>query len=54
MAALKEISQNSSINFIHDLLSDGKIFRVLNSIDDYNQEVLGMETDFAMPSERAN
>ena len=27
-------------------------FRVLNVIDDYNREALGMEIDFSLPSKR--
>lgn len=41
-----------SMNFMHDQLSDGRTFRVLNVIDDYNREDLGMEIDFSLPSER--
>jgi putative transposase len=37
---------------MHDQLSDGRTFRVLNVIDDYNREALGMEIDFSLPSER--
>ena len=36
---------------MHDQLSDGRTFRVLNVIDDYNREALGMEIDFSLPSE---
>ena len=40
------------MDFMHDQLSDGRTFRVLNVIDDYNREALGMEIDFSLPSER--
>jgi putative transposase len=40
------------MDFMHDQLSDGRSFRVLNVIDDYNREALGMEIDFSLPSER--
>ena len=30
------------MDFMHDQLSDGRSFRLLNVIDDYNREALGM------------
>jgi putative transposase len=33
-------------------LQDGKSIRLLNVIDDFNREVLGIEVDFTLPSER--
>ena len=48
----EEINQVWSMDFMHDQLSDGRTFRVLNVIDDYNRESLGMEIDFSLPSER--
>ena len=48
----QEINQVWSMDFMHDQLSDGRTFRVLNVIDDYNREALGMEIDFSLPSER--
>jgi putative transposase len=48
----EEINQVWSMDFMHDQLSDGRTFRVLNVIDDYNREALGMEIDFSLPSER--
>lgn len=41
-----------STDFMHDQLSDGRSFRLLNVIDDYNREGLGMEADFSLPAER--
>ena len=35
-----------------DQLSDGRSFRLLNVIDDFNREALGIEIDFSLPSER--
>ena len=37
---------------MHDQLSDGRRFRTLNIIDDYNREALGIEVDFSLPTER--
>jgi len=41
-----------SMDFMHDQLEDGRGFRLLNVIDDFNREALGMEIDFSLPSER--
>jgi putative transposase len=37
---------------LHDQLQDGRCIRLLNVIDDYNRECLGMKIDFSLPSER--
>ena len=52
LAVPQEINQVWSMDFMHDQLSDGRSFRLLNVIDDYNREALGMEIDFSLPSER--
>lgn len=41
-----------SMDFLHATLSDARTFRLLNVIDDYNREGLGMEVDFSLPAER--
>ena len=46
------INEVWSMDFMHDQLSDGRSFRLLNVIDDDNREALGMEIDFSLPSER--
>jgi putative transposase len=40
------------MDFMHDQLSNGRSIRLLNVIDDFNREALGIEVDFSMPSER--
>lgn len=35
-----------------DSLADGRKFRTLNVIDDYNREVLGVEVDYSLPAGR--
>jgi putative transposase len=37
--------------FMHDQLEDGRTFRLLNVIDDYNREAIGIEADLSLPSE---
>jgi putative transposase len=46
------INQVWSIDFMSDSLWDGRRFRLLNIIDDYNREVLAMETDLSLPTIR--
>jgi len=41
-----------SMNFMADRLGDGRQFRLLNVLDDFNREGLGIEVDFSLPAER--
>lgn len=41
-----------SMDFMHDQLLDGRAFRLLNVIDDFNREGLGIEVDFSLPALR--
>lgn len=41
-----------SMDFMHDQLQNGRCVRLLNVIDDFNREGLGMEIDFSLPAER--
>ena len=41
-----------SLDFMHDSLWDGRCFRLLNIIDDYNRQVLRIETDTSLPALR--
>lgn len=52
LAVPETINDCWSMDFMHDQLSDGRSYRLLNVIDDYNREGLGIEVDFSLPSER--
>lgn len=52
LAVPEAINQCWSMDFMHDQLSDGRSFRLLNVIDDFNREGLGIEVDFSLPAER--
>lgn len=41
-----------SMDFMHDQLQNGRSIRLLNVIDDFNREALGIEVDFSLPTER--
>jgi putative transposase len=52
LAVPTALNQVWSMDFMHDQLSDGRCFRLLNVIDDFNREALGIEIDFSLPAER--
>ncbi|WP_156035023.1 IS3 family transposase, partial [Pseudorhizobium marinum] len=41
-----------SMDFMADRLEDGRQFRLLNVLDDFNREGLGIEVDFSLPAGR--
>ena len=41
-----------SLDFMSDSLTDGRSYRTLNVIDDYNREALAIEVDHSLPSQR--
>ena len=46
------INQVWSMDFLSDSLVDGRRYRILNIIDDYNRESLAVEVDTSLPSLR--
>lgn len=52
LAEPEAINQSWSMDFMHDQLADGRSFRLLNVIDDFNREGLGIEVDLSLPAER--
>lgn len=52
LAVPETVNEMWSMDFMHDQLEDGRCFRALNVIDDYNREGLGIEIDFSLPAVR--
>src|SRR5690625_666324 len=46
------VNQVWSLDYMHDSLWDGRGFRLLNVIDDYNRQVLWIEADTGLPALR--
>ena len=46
------INEVWSIDFMNDTLWDRRRFRLLNIIDDYNREILHIESDLSLPTVR--
>ena len=45
-------NQTWSMDFMSDSLIEGRKFRTLNVIDDYNREILAIEIDYSLPANR--
>jgi len=52
LAVPEMINDSWSMDFMHDQLNDGRSYWLLNVIDDFNREGIGIEVDFAFPAER--
>lgn len=48
----ERINQVWSIDYMSDSLWDGRKFRILNIMDDYNREILAIEVDTSLPALR--
>jgi putative transposase len=46
------VKQTPRGDFMADQLADGRSFRTLNVLDDFNREGLAIEVDYSLPSER--
>lgn len=52
LAVPKAANEVWSMDFMADRLGDGRQFRLLNVVDDFNREGLGIEVDFSLLAER--
>ena len=52
LAVPEALNQTWSMDFMPDQLADGRKFRTLNVLDDFNREGLGIEVDFSLPAVR--
>jgi len=52
LAVPEQSNQSWSLDFMSDSLSNGRAFRTLNILDDYNRQALWIEVDTSIPAER--
>lgn len=52
LAVPEAANQTWSMDFMHDQLADGRSFRLLNVLDDFNREGPAMEVDISLPAAR--
>ena len=52
LAQPAQADQSWSLDFMSDSLSNGRAFRTLNILDDFNREALWIEVDTSLPAER--
>ena len=52
LAPPTQAGERYSMDFMRDTLSDGRVFRTLNIVDDYTRECLAIEVDTSLPGAR--
>lgn len=52
LATPEALNQNWSVDFMHDALICGRLFRTFNVVDDFNREALSIEIDLNLPALR--
>ena len=52
MALPTTVNERWSMDFVHDQLSNGRRFRVLNIVDDYSREAIAQVVDFSISGHR--
>ena len=52
LSAPTRAGERYSMDFMRDTLSDGRVFRTLNIVDDYTRECLAIEVDTSLPGQR--
>ncbi len=52
MATPQQMNQRWSMDFVHDMLQNGRRIRMLNVVDDCTRECLAIETDTSLPGTR--
>ena len=52
LAQPTKANQSWSLDFMSDSLSNGRAFRTLNILDDFNREALWIEVDTSLPAQR--
>jgi putative transposase len=52
LAQPTQANESWSLDFMSDSLSNGRAFRTLNILDDFNREALWIEVDYSLPAER--
>jgi putative transposase len=48
----EKMNMSWSMDFVSDVLTNGRRFRVLNIIDDFNRQAVAMEVGLSMPAEK--
>ncbi len=48
VAPVSRPNERWSLDFVHDLLGNGRKFRTLTIVDDFTRESIGIEVDFSL------